>query len=63
MKKRKYEMPRATVYCIETCSMMASSGEILLNELSSDDETIGVTDETMDVGDAMSRKVFNWGDE
>ena len=63
MKKRKYEMPRAKVYCMETCRMIASSGEILLNELSSDDETVGVTDETMDVGDAMSRKVFNWGDE
>ena len=63
MKKTKYEKPRATVYYMETCSMIASSGEILLNELSSEDETVGVTDETMDVGDALSRNVFIWGDE
>ena len=61
--KRKYEKPRATVYRMETCGMIASSGEILLNELSSDDETVDVSDETMDVGDALSRNVFTWGDE
>ena len=63
MKKRKYEMPRAEVLHIEVCSVIASSGDILINELTSDDETVDVSDETIDVGDALSRNVFTWGDE